>query len=230
MGKRRGALESLGLNLSTPVPAPDSYDLYDSYDCGADGCPLEDGGETVPDMGATFRRCPRCRVLRLPHENLADRHVPSDPTGGLSVAMKILFRMRCYWLNRQVNELQKKDAPILDMGCGDGQFLAYLKDRGYSDLTGIEPEAGRAANARLRGLNVPEGLDALAALDGGGLFSVIFLWHVMEHIPAPVTLLRQLTGHLDRNGTLIISVPNHASSQTRLFGRWSTYPDYGRHL
>ncbi len=209
------------MNIPAPVPL---------YDCGADGCQLESGGETVPDIGKTFRRCPRCRVLRLPHENLADHHVPPDPTGGLSPAMKILFRMRCHWLNRQVNKLQKKDIPILDMGCGDGQFLAYLKDRGYSDITGIEPEAERAVNARLRGLKVLEDLDALDALDGGGPFAIIFLWHVMEHIPAPITLLRQLIKHLDRNGTLIISVPNHASAQTRLFGRWSTYPDYGRHL
>ena len=212
----------MGLSAAKEMSAPVA-----AYDCGADGCPLEGGGETVPDIGFTFRRCPRCRVLRLPHENLVDRRVPPDPVGELSPAMKILFRMRCHWLNRQINKLRKKDLPILDMGCGDGQFLAYLKDAGYSDLTGIEPEAGRAANARLRGLKVLEGLDAL---DGGGQFSIIFLWHVMEHVPAPVTLLRRLIEHLERNGALIVSVPNHASAQTRLFGRWSTYPDYGRHL
>jgi glucose-1-phosphate cytidylyltransferase len=40
----------------------------------------------------------------------------------------------------------------------------------------------------------------------------------------------ECTDWLSPSGVMIISVPNQASLQTRLFGFYSAYPDYGRHV
>jgi hypothetical protein len=58
----------------------------------------------------------------------------------------------------------------------------------------------------------------------------MFVWHVLEHIARPADFLKEYARWLTPSGAVVISVPNQASAQTRLFGYFSAYPDYGRHI
>ena len=58
----------------------------------------------------------------------------------------------------------------------------------------------------------------------------IFVWHVLEHIERAVDFIAEYVRWLSPSGVMIISVPNQKSMQTRWFGYYSAYPDYGRHL
>lgn len=64
----------------------------------------------------------------------------------------------------------------------------------------------------------------------GGKVDVLFAWHVLEHIERSADFISECTDWLSPSGVMIISVPNQASLQTRLFGFYSAYPDYGRHV
>ncbi|WIM05119.1 MAG: class I SAM-dependent methyltransferase [Candidatus Nitricoxidivorans perseverans] len=139
--------------------------------------------------------------------------------------MRLLFGFRRRWLGR-LPQMNRPDAAVLDVGCGDGQFLAYLASQGFRELDGVEPSQSRRQNACVRGLRVAASLDELDRRK----FDIIFLWHVLEHVPAPMALLRELCGRLDDRGVLVVSIPNHAGWQTRYFGSCSAYLDYGRHL
>lgn len=46
----------------------------------------------------------------------------------------------CYELARWVGDYIPKNTPILDAGCGNGNYLRYLHDRGFSNLLGVEGE------------------------------------------------------------------------------------------
>ncbi len=199
-------------------------------DCGAEGCGLAHGARVI-DAGMEFMRCPNCGVLRIPPANLIHAKVLPDPVGKLSAVMKLLMAMRMRWLGREVPELGNKHATIADIGCGDGQFLEFLAARGYDDVVGIEPDGARGANAHRRGVPVfasRNEAEAAGFLRGG--VDVLFVWHVLEHIERCADFIGQYVPWLAPSGVMIISVPNQASLQTRLFGYYSAYPDYGRHV
>jgi len=174
--------------------------------------------------GLSYLRC-GCGALRLPPSQLRRAAVEADKAAGGTI-MDALFALRLRWLKRSLPQLGVPQTRILDAGCGDGQFLAYLARHGHRQLHGVEPEAVRRANAQARGLSV----NAVLAELGAARFDVVFLWHVLEHVAQPFDLLRQLWARLEPGGALVVSVPNHDGWQTRWFGRFASYLDYGRHL
>jgi len=204
--------------------------IQQSLNCGAAVCELN-AGVCVIDAGMEFVRCPTCCVLHIPPENLLHSNVLPDRTEKLSIVMKILLSMRMRWLLKELPQLADKDIWIADVGCGDGQFLEFLGTRGYSKIVGIEPDVERAFNARKR--NVPV-FASRAEAEAAGMVEekvdALFAWHVLEHIERSADFIRECADWLSPSGVMIISAPNQASLQTRLFGFYSAYPDYGRHV
>ena len=88
-------------------------------------------------------------------------------------------------------------AKVLDFGCGSGnKFLDTLQDCGW-ETYGIEPSTS-VAFLRHQRLDAPP---------QDGSFDFVILHHVLEHIAAPLGLLRQLAGSLREGGVLFVSVP-----------------------
>ncbi len=141
--------------------------------------------------------------------------------------MRALMAYRLLWLRATVPVLGRRGSRILDVGCGDGQWLEFLTAAGYEASIGMEVNPRRLVQARQRGLAV---FPSLAEATAGGRFDVIFLWQVAEHVSDPVTLIANLMESLAPEGVLVISVPNQESCQNRLFGRRSSLIDYGRHV
>lgn len=197
--------------------------------CGSSDCALLASGGPVMDIGLAFHPCPTCGARRVPDEKLIHEVVEPDAPGKTPLAMRILFRIRSTWLAHCVPILGRKDVAILDVGCGDGQFLEYLRDRGFRRCVGVEVNPDRLHEAVGRGLTAHLDLKTAIA-DHGPTFSVIFLWHVLEHVREPVSLLRELAGAMDPQGVIVVSVPNHRSWQTRVFRRYSSFLAYGHHV
>jgi O-antigen chain-terminating methyltransferase len=104
-------------------------------------------------------------------------------------------------------------APVLDVGCGRGEFLALLREAGI-DARGVDADADMVAYARGEGLDV-EQADALAYLDalGDGSLGGIFCAQVVEHLP-PAALLRLLElahAKLRPGGTFVAETINPLS-------------------
>jgi 2-polyprenyl-3-methyl-5-hydroxy-6-metoxy-1,4-benzoquinol methylase len=118
---------------------------------------------------------------------------------------------------------------VLDVGCGTGS-LAGIANRGRGNqVVGIEPDPVRAAFADAHGVDIHCGM-----LDGGfvaenGLFDVVILADVLEHVAAPAEFLDLVLTALKPEGELFISVPNVAHWSVRLgllVGRFD-YEAYG---
>lgn len=110
-----------------------------------------------------------------------------------------------------------RQGTLLDVGCGGGAFLSRMRDAGWK-VTGTEPDPRAAARLREE-LGFPvfvqvEDIDATHQR-----FDLITLNHVIEHVPDPAELLRQLTQRLARGGQIIVTTPNAASLGARIFGR-----------
>lgn len=101
---------------------------------------------------------------------------------------------------------------LVDVGCGTGEFLARLADRGHHGrLIGIDTSpAAVAAAARIPGV---EGLHA-AAEDiplPDGMCDVLTARHMLYHLAEPVRALREFR-RVTRVGGTVCAVVNHARS------------------
>src|SRR3954447_6883981 len=97
-------------------------------------------------------------------------------------------------------------APVLDVGCGRGEFLSLLRDAGI-EARGIDADADMVAYARGEGLEV-EQVDALAYLEAQPEASLggIFMAQVVEHLPPPALFrLLELSARALRPGGLLVA-------------------------
>ncbi|HEX8466487.1 MAG TPA: class I SAM-dependent methyltransferase [Allosphingosinicella sp.] len=117
---------------------------------------------------------------------------------------------------------------ILDVGCGNGEFLVVAQDLGYRP-TGLDPDPEAVGVARSRGLDV-----RCANMPGSGeaprSFDHIFLNHVFEHLHDPVSALREARSLLVPGGRLWLSMPNIRSAGLARFGRHWRGLEPPRHL
>ncbi|MDQ3823142.1 MAG: methyltransferase domain-containing protein, partial [Actinomycetota bacterium] len=80
-------------------------------------------------------------------------------------------------------ELVAGREPVLDVGCGRGEFLDLLREAGVR-ARGVDVDEGMAARARAKGHDV-EQADAVDYLERqpDGSFGAIFSAQVIEHLP-----------------------------------------------
>jgi len=106
---------------------------------------------------------------------------------------------------------------FLDVGCATGARVAAMARLGM-EAEGIEPSRYAAAKAREAGLKVTCGLLHDAAFPDAS-FDVISMFHVLEHTPDPVEVLRECRRILKTDGELVIGVPNFDSLVFTLVGK-----------
>ncbi len=100
---------------------------------------------------------------------------------------------------------------VLDFGCGNGGFLLNAKEVARS-VAGIEPENCLKTYFRTEGLEVFSSIE-----DAADSFDVITMFHVLEHIPDPRTILKKLCEKLNDGGQLIVEVPNADDALLKLY-------------
>jgi 2-polyprenyl-3-methyl-5-hydroxy-6-metoxy-1,4-benzoquinol methylase len=108
----------------------------------------------------------------------------------------------------KITALAPPDASVLDVGCGTGSVGRHLMDNKNARVTGVEPHAERAAQARSLGLDVHNAAFTPELAVGLGRFDVVLFADVLEHIPAPATFLQLAHSLLHKDGCVIIVVPN----------------------
>ena len=117
------------------------------------------------------------------------------------------------------------DKKLLDIGAGTGDFLLYAQNRGF-EVSGVEPSDKARQKAKEKGANLANDLSHFL----GAKFDVITLWHVLEHLPDLSNQIRTISSLLNRDGVLVVAVPNFYSWDARHYGTyWAGY-DVPRHL
>jgi SAM-dependent methyltransferase len=106
--------------------------------------------------------------------------------------------------------LRDLPGPVLDAGCGRGEFLRLLAEEGIS-ARGVEASGVAAASCRAAGLDVREGdaVTDLAAAPSGSLGAVV-AFQVVEHWPAAQTFrfLAESRRAMAPGGVLIVETVN----------------------
>jgi SAM-dependent methyltransferase len=105
-----------------------------------------------------------------------------------------------------INNAFEKGGSLLEIGCSDGYILSQLKERGFSNIFGIEP--GPLAKRGIeRGLPIKQAFYD-EDLVKGQKFDGIYLMHVFEHLMRPDLILKSFNNILSDSGKIILEVPN----------------------
>jgi SAM-dependent methyltransferase len=184
-------------------------------------------------------RCAECSLVFLgnPPENSASidaYHDSPEPDAGLYLAgnshpfLSSLFAMNETRI-RMVRSV-KREAALLDVGCGRGYFVKTASDAGY-DAMGIDLSEKAVRYAR-ETFSVSANTASMEVLmRQGKRFDVITLWHVLEHFDDPISALKTVRSLLSDGGVCVIEVPNLNSLKFILSGgKWEggNHPLYHR--
>lgn len=163
-------------------------------------------GEWVRLGAFAVHRCPGCghrfvqgAAVQAPAlERLYDEHYRGfreDPGFDRALAG---------YLGRAFAPRLPQGARVLDVGCGNGQFLAAADAAGYRAV-GMDVSEAAAEMCRARGLQATAG--DFMTMDAGGGFDAVTLWDVVEHLPDPAAFARRAAGLLRPGGWFFMKTP-----------------------
>ncbi|MCP4318260.1 MAG: class I SAM-dependent methyltransferase [Hyphomicrobiales bacterium] len=112
--------------------------------------------------------------------------------------------------------LCKDNARVLDFGCGSGEFVEAMLNRGY-DSHGFE--IGESYGAYGEGkLSNRIKVSSWEDVDYAPEFDLITSFHVVEHLRDPLNAVRKMMSWLAPGGLIFLEVPNVASGPYKGFG------------
>ena len=113
-----------------------------------------------------------------------------------------------------IAELVPPGSRVLDLGCGNGEFLAYLRDTRRCSGYGVEIDDANLLACTQRGVNVIQlNLEEGLALFEDQSFDVVLQLETLQHLRHTEKMLRE-TARVGRIG--IVSFPNFAHWPNRL--------------
>jgi SAM-dependent methyltransferase len=115
---------------------------------------------------------------------------------------------------------KRKDAAILDLGCGYGEFLYFLQSEGFTETQGIDLNPQQVEVARslgVRNVQCCEGKELLR--NSARQFDLISAIDVLEHVPKIQVLefLDLVHAALRPGGRFLCQVPNLAAFYRPVF-------------
>lgn len=115
----------------------------------------------------------------------------------------------------------RSEGSLLDIGAGIGQFLHHARPF-FTKIAGTEVSASASRIAWEKyGIELLGGQVADLNLPASS-FDNITLFHVLEHVPDPASLVARCSALLKPNGVLVIAVPNDVlawSSKIKKLGK-----------
>jgi SAM-dependent methyltransferase len=192
----------------------------------------KDYNRKLSDEWFTYYLCGACHLIFLqPIPDDLGRYYPKNyyeiPKSEAELAQ------RAHKLQRWKLDLVQRFAHgtrLLEIGPAYGLFSYLAKQAGF-DVTGVEMDAGCCEFLRqVVRINVIQAADTLPELQKLGVFDVIVLWQVIEHLPEPWAVLTAAAEHLAPGGILVLDTPNPQAFQFHILGRYWTHVDAPRHV
>lgn len=178
----------------------------------------------VSDVIFDYYRCqnPECGLVFLfpVLENLRDYYPDNymNYTRPQSLAdLEKLFEYQEEIKIREVQQYAASGGKLLEIGPSYGGFAYRAKKAGFEvEAVEMNEEACRFMNEVI-GIKAHATDDPIAYLRTSTEYDVIALWHVIEHVPDPWTMLEVIPQHLKPGGIVVIAAPNPQAFQFKFF-------------
>ena len=114
-----------------------------------------------------------------------------------------------------------KNKSVLDFGCGIGTFLSLAK-KVASEFNGYEVNIPLIKKLNNR-FKLFTSLDSI-----NKSYDFITMFHVLEHLPDPIIVLKKIRNNLKKNGKIIIEIPHSKDllfnlDEFKKFSLWSEH-------
>lgn len=160
--------------------------------------------------------------LRAIKDYFAEKYfAAASKTGGfldyiVYVSLRVLYPVSLYFdaKSRYIFKVKGKTGRLLDIGCGNGEFLRFANRYGWN-VVGVDFDEHAVNVARSGGLDVRTG--GIEVIDVNEKFDFISLNHVIEHVYDPVKLIESCYALLNDGGTLWLETPNIESMGYALY-------------
>jgi methionine biosynthesis protein MetW len=127
-----------------------------------------------------------------------------------------------------IGEIVEENSSVLDLGCGEGELLAWLAERRHAKARGVEISAAKVRKCVALGLSVYQGdIDQGLADYPDQCFDYVILSQTLQETYRPLTVLREMV-RVGRR--VIVAFPNFGHWSVRSALLWSGQAPKTRHL
>jgi 2-polyprenyl-3-methyl-5-hydroxy-6-metoxy-1,4-benzoquinol methylase len=213
----------------------EDYDFLEKTPCPACGhMRARIKGRLGPTL---LRKCRECSLVYISPRLATSvreemlRREPSPISSERNLWLRHRMAQRMETMHREmpsVEGMAKRSASLLEIGCRWGHFLQLCRPH-YRSVEGLEWSKERAAFARER-FDLEVSATDIFRDPWEGRYNVIAAWDLMEREPHPLEFLRWVHDHLEPNGQLVLSTPNHDSLSRRILRKRWFHFDPARHL
>jgi len=182
------------------------------HESNMEDCDFREAVETVYMLwGERYGRHVKCNNCHLIYVNPIEKRnkINEAYSQRKCVDVAIIKESRLRATESQVGLIKRygNGTRLLDVGCGEGFFLFNASKAGYI-VKGIELSQDAAAYARSEfGLDVEaKSFEELRFSENH--FDVVTLWQVLEHVPFPLIILKEIHRILKPGGMLVITTPD----------------------
>lgn len=188
------------------------------------------GSTKIKPMSPRVRMCVTCGQFNLRHRlrRRYDKnyHVFSDrgPLYNFLSDFVTLIRVLLFSV-----KYKNKEAKILEIGCGEGRFLFFLKLFNYTNTVGLEVSRHASKKANKKGLKIINTSFENSKLTANQ-FDVVIMNHVIEHFVSLPVIMRKLQKITKNGGLVIVTTPNGGGFPAKIFGEnWYDW-DFSYHM
>jgi len=177
-----------------------------------------------------YFRCPSCQLIFLqPIPEDLGAYYPQEyyqiPSSAEELALQSIHE------KYKVDLLKKfiSKGTLLEIGPATGGFAYWAQQEGFT--VEVMEQDPRCCQFLSKTLNIPtvQGSDILRNLPNNRTYEVIALWHVLEHLPSPWSVLNELVRRLHVGGFLSLALPNPNALQFKLLQKFWAHLDAPRH-
>jgi len=196
---------------------PDDFNVLFDYSMEAHNSQEDMEGYLVP--GKEWGRHVRCKNCHLIYMNPMEKASRTNEYYYKAKNTHAPTIRECYLrtAESQVRLIQKyaSGTSLLDIGCAQGFFLFSASKAGYT-TKGIEISQDAAAYAiKEFGLDV-EAKPFEEMRFSESSFDIVTLWQVLEHVPYPLMVLKEVHRILKPGGLVVASTPNIESTPAKI--------------
>jgi 2-polyprenyl-3-methyl-5-hydroxy-6-metoxy-1,4-benzoquinol methylase len=119
-------------------------------------------------------------------------------------------RARWEWQETIIHGIVTGDEKVLEIGCGNGDFLRTAKKHGLRSVIGIDTSASSIKVCEARGLHAYCGTIESYLEDNPGMrhqYDLLASYHCLEHVPDPLLFIQQAKALLKPSGKIFLSTP-----------------------
>jgi len=179
------------------------------------GCPCganEPLGKAFQTQTRRYVRCPVCDLVFLdprPTRDTLEAYFQEDYDGDYGEVEASDDRQPVFQsVFHHLSLYRSSPGTLLDIGCGDGEFLVLCRDTGWS-CSGIELSKQAAMRAAQKGVTVLSP-NMLERGEWAQHFDIVTMINVLETVADPAIILRQATALLAPDGLVIVRATNSA--------------------